>query len=153
MGFDSPPHLRYNLHFNLKIEMPKGGSIYDVRNIFGFFYPSPLVTVKNQLILFLLSAFWGPPGPPPPTHCGLPLSPHTLRTSHMEVPEPHRDPKCDCWTLSRSAWRPAWPRTSTSWSRSTPTGRPPSLSPTSPQTSWSRKITSSAQTSAPPSSL
>ena len=29
--------------------------------------PSPLVTVTNQQIVFLLSAFWGPP---PPTHCG-----------------------------------------------------------------------------------
>ena len=29
-----------------------------------FFTPSPLVTVTNQLILFLLSAFWGPPSPP-----------------------------------------------------------------------------------------
>ena len=30
-----------------------------------FFTPSPHVT--DQLILFLSSAFWGPP---PPTHCG-----------------------------------------------------------------------------------
>ena len=37
---------------------PKGASIYDVRKIFGFFDPLPLVTVTNQLILFLLSAFW-----------------------------------------------------------------------------------------------
>ena len=39
-----------------------GASRYDVRNIFGFFDP-PLVTYKNQLILFLMSAFWGPPSP------------------------------------------------------------------------------------------
>ena len=32
-----------------------GASIYDVRKIVGFFYP--LVTVTNQLILFLSSAF------------------------------------------------------------------------------------------------
>ena len=35
---------------------------------FGFFYPLPhLVTVTNQLILLLLSAFWETP---PPTHFG-----------------------------------------------------------------------------------
>ena len=34
-------------------------------NFSDFFYPP--VTVTNQLILFLLSAFWGPP---PPIHCG-----------------------------------------------------------------------------------
>ena len=32
----------------------------------NFFTPSPLVTVTNKLILFLSSAFWGPP---PPTDC------------------------------------------------------------------------------------
>ena len=42
-----------------------GASIYDVCKFFRFFDPLPLVPVKNQLILFLLSAFWGPP-----THCG-----------------------------------------------------------------------------------
>ena len=31
-----------------------------------FLTPFPLVTVTNQLILFLPSAFWGTP----PTHCG-----------------------------------------------------------------------------------
>ena len=36
------------------------------KKLSDFFYPLPLVTVANQLILFLLSAFWGPP---PPTHC------------------------------------------------------------------------------------
>ena len=42
-------------------------AIYDVRNFFGFFDPLlPPVTVTNQLILFLLSAFWGPH----PLHCG-----------------------------------------------------------------------------------
>ena len=35
---------------------------------------SPPVTVTNHLILFLLSAFWGPPPPNP------------LRTSYMEAP-------------------------------------------------------------------
>ena len=35
---------------------------------------TPLVTVTNQLILFLSSAFWGL------------LSPHPLRTSYMEAP-------------------------------------------------------------------
>ena len=35
--------------------------------------PGPLVTVTNQLILFLLSAFWGTP-------------PHPLRTSYVEAP-------------------------------------------------------------------
>ena len=44
---------------------PQGASTYDVRKIVGFFYPFPLVTVTNQQILFLLSAFWGPPAPPP----------------------------------------------------------------------------------------
>ena len=39
-----------------------------------FFIPIPLVTVTNQMILFLLSAFWGPP------------SPHPLWTSCMEAP-------------------------------------------------------------------
>ena len=38
------------------------------------FTPPPFVTVTNQLILFLLSAFWGPP------------SPHPMRTSYMEAP-------------------------------------------------------------------
>ena len=38
----------------------KEASIYDVRKKIGFF-DTPPVTVKNQLILFLLSAFWGPP--------------------------------------------------------------------------------------------
>ena len=42
-----------------KKKVAKGASIYDVRNIFGFFDPLPLVTVTNQLILFLLTAFWG----------------------------------------------------------------------------------------------
>ena len=42
----------------------KGVSIYDVRKIFGFLDPLPPVTVTNQLILFLSSAFWGPPPPP-----------------------------------------------------------------------------------------
>ena len=42
-------------------------SIYDVRKIFGFFYPPP-VTVTNQLILFFSSPFWRPPLPP--TQCG-----------------------------------------------------------------------------------
>ena len=32
-----------------------------------FFDPLLLVTVTNQLIMFLPTAFWGPP---PPTHCG-----------------------------------------------------------------------------------
>ena len=41
------------------------------QTIFGFFYPSPLVTVTNQQILFLLSAFLGPP---------------RVGTSYMEVP-------------------------------------------------------------------
>ena len=31
-----------------------------------FLTPSPLVTYRNQVILFLWSAFWGPP---PSTHC------------------------------------------------------------------------------------
>ena len=44
----------------------------DIRKIFGFFDTPPL-TVTKQLILFLLSAFWGPP------------SPHPLRTSYMEA--------------------------------------------------------------------
>ena len=47
-------------------------SIYDIRNIFRIF--DPPVTVTNQLILFLSSAFWGTP------------SPHALRTSYMEAP-------------------------------------------------------------------
>ena len=51
-----------------------GASMYDVRKILGFFYPPPLVTVANQLNLFLLSAFWGAP------------SPHPLLTSYMEDP-------------------------------------------------------------------
>ena len=40
-----------------------GASIDDVRKFFGFLTPSPLVTVTNQLILSLLSAFWGPSSP------------------------------------------------------------------------------------------
>ena len=39
-----------------------------------FFTQFPLVTVTNQLILFLSSAFWGPP------------SPHPLWTSYTEAP-------------------------------------------------------------------
>ena len=45
----------------------RGTSIYDVHPISGLLTPSPLVTVSNQLILFLSSSFWGPP---PPTDCG-----------------------------------------------------------------------------------
>ena len=52
-------------------ECPKGPYLYDVRNIFGYLDPLPLYTVTNQLILFLSSAFWGPP---------------PLRTSYMEAP-------------------------------------------------------------------
>ena len=52
----------------LENDFSKGASIYEVRN---FFTPSPLATVTNQLILFLSSAFWGPP---------------PLRTSYMEAP-------------------------------------------------------------------
>ena len=40
-----------------------GASIYDVRKIFGFLDPFPSVTYRNQLILFLSSAFWRPPPP------------------------------------------------------------------------------------------
>ena len=49
---------------------------YEVRKIFGFFDPllPPLVTFRNQLILFLLSAFCGPPSPLP------------VRTSYMKAP-------------------------------------------------------------------
>ena len=49
-----------------------GASIYDVGNIFGIY--DPLVTVTNQMILFLSSAFWGHPSPNP------------LRKSYMEAP-------------------------------------------------------------------
>ena len=35
-------------------------------NFSAFWTPSPLVAFRNQMILFLLSAFWGPP---PPTQC------------------------------------------------------------------------------------
>ena len=49
-----------------------GTSIYEVGKVFGFY--DPLVTVTNQLILFLSSAFWGHP------------SPHPLRKSYMEAP-------------------------------------------------------------------
>ena len=45
----------------------KGASIYYVRKTVVFLDPLPLVTHRNQLILFLLSAFWGPLSP---THCG-----------------------------------------------------------------------------------
>ena len=55
---------------------PRGLSLYDVRKIFGFF--DPPVTVTNQLILFLSSAFVGPP------------SPHTLWMSYMEAPSPRQ---------------------------------------------------------------
>ena len=51
-----------------------GASTFDVCKIFGLFDPPPLVTVTNQLILFLSSAFWVPP------------SPHPLWTSYMEAP-------------------------------------------------------------------
>ena len=44
------------------------------QNVRIFWPPPPLVTVTNQLILSLSSAFWGPP------------SPHPLRTSYMEAP-------------------------------------------------------------------
>ena len=44
----------------------KGRYLYDVRNIFGSLDPSPsLVPYINQLIVFLSSAFWGPPFPHP----------------------------------------------------------------------------------------
>ena len=42
---------------------PKGASIHDVRKMFGFNPPPSPITFINQLILFLLSAFWSP-------HCG-----------------------------------------------------------------------------------
>ena len=59
----------------------KGAAIEDVRKIFRFFViPSPHVTVTNQLILFLSSAFWGPPSP----HA------HPLRTSYLEAPKRER---------------------------------------------------------------
>ena len=55
----------------------KGASIYDVRKIFGFVDPlPPLLTNRNQLMLFLLSAFWGPTSSLP------------VRTSYMEGPKP-----------------------------------------------------------------
>ena len=45
---------------------------YDVRKISGFFVPLlPLFTYRNQLILILSSAFWGP---------------NPVRTSYMNVP-------------------------------------------------------------------
>ena len=44
-----------------------GASVDDIRKTLWYFDPLPLVTVTNQLILFPLSAFWGPV---PPTHCG-----------------------------------------------------------------------------------
>ena len=54
--------------YNCQSTTGKGTSIYEIRKIFGFFLPlAPLATVTNQLILSLLSAFWGPP---PPAHCG-----------------------------------------------------------------------------------
>ena len=40
---------------------PKGASIHDVRKMFGFNPPPSPITFINQLILFLLSAFWSPP--------------------------------------------------------------------------------------------
>ena len=39
----------------------KGRYLYDVREIFGFLDPLPLVMYRNQLIVFLLSVFWGFP--------------------------------------------------------------------------------------------
>ena len=39
--------------------------MYDVSTTFGFFDSPLLVTVTIQLILFLSSAFWGPPSPSP----------------------------------------------------------------------------------------
>ena len=50
-------------------KLNKGGSIYDVRKIFVFFDPLPPVTVTNQLILFISSAF-GDPLPSTHSHCG-----------------------------------------------------------------------------------
>ena len=47
------------------MEANKGRYLYDVRKIFEFFASLPLVMYRNQLILFLSSAFWGPPSPPP----------------------------------------------------------------------------------------
>ena len=47
----------------------RGASIYDFRKNFGFFTPSPLVTYIIHAASFLLSAFWGPPLPPP-LRCG-----------------------------------------------------------------------------------
>ena len=53
-----------------------------------FFTPSPLVTVTNQQILFLLSAFWGPPSPSPTPDViyGSPFRRHT------------KDPFCGLWS-------------------------------------------------------
>ena len=41
----------------------KGRYLYDVRIFLDLLTPSPLVNYINQLILFLSSAFWGPPTP------------------------------------------------------------------------------------------
>ena len=61
-------HHHHRSFFTLPSHAPlflEEASIYDVRKIFGFMDPSPLVTVTNQLILFLSSAFWGPNSLPP----------------------------------------------------------------------------------------
>ena len=72
-----------------RMRMVKGGFLYVVRKNLGFFTPFPLVMYINQLILFLSSAFRGPP------------SPHPLRTSYMEAP------KDDVrWTTGRAGGRP-----------------------------------------------
>ena len=62
----------------------RGLLICVIRKNLGFFTPFPLVRYINQLILFLSSAFRGPP------------SPHPLRTSYMEAPLPHVGSDWDC---------------------------------------------------------
>ena len=59
----------FNIFLDLKLkgvhlELPRGegASMYDDRKILGFFDPLPhLLTVTNHFILFLSSAFGGPP--------------------------------------------------------------------------------------------
>ena len=55
-----------------------GGLPYMISAKFSYFWtPSPLVTYRNQLILLLLSAFWGPPLPHPDVIYGSPLTKRT----------------------------------------------------------------------------
>ena len=83
-----PDICRSRSHCGAVRRMHRGLPYMTSAKISDFF--DPLVTVKNQLIVFLLSAFWGPPPPPTadviygsPQRTPQPQSARALRTMGM----------------------------------------------------------------------